>query len=260
MMLNELGIVDIFDLSGYEPYEADYARYANTEPHVIASAHKIRDVYEALSRARAYVWYLYNEKWGDFVDPSNSISLLFLKSQLLISALLLYGTTLDMSWQVIWANIQPTSLDFLLDRKYMDQYKNCDRDNILQQLNCIRSLGGVEANKADRIEAIFKAFDELPETKNLRQWYNYLKHHGAIHFEGLGINPQRLSVSIEGQSIDVLYRKSTTVEDLKKVLLDYDRSFVPYIHDLINEFIPAGYKMKKMNATDFISGLYNCVR
>lgn len=260
IMLRELGIEDISDLFGYEPHESEYARYAADKPYLIATAHKLQDVYETLSRARAFLWYLSNEEWGDFANKSDAVSLLFLKSQLLQSALYLYGSTLDMIWQMVWAHIQPASLDYILDLKYMEQYKNCDRDNILAQLKCDIARGGSGAQTAERIKDIFEAFDQLPITIEMRSIYNYVKHHGTLRFEGLGSNPQTLNVTVNSQSVNVLHRKITSIESLKATLLDYDRAYVQYIRQLVSLFIPEDYKQASMPATEFIAGILKCMR
>ena len=57
-----------------------------------------------------------SENFGDLSGP-NEISRLYTKTHFLTNALLEYAICLDISWQVVWAYIQPSSLEYLMKQK-----------------------------------------------------------------------------------------------------------------------------------------------
>ena len=170
MSLEEIYNIDaIDDLHGYQPQEIHYAKYGSENPNLIAAGCKVEDVYQTLSRARGLLHYGHSTSWGDIAPEGDPFCILFAQSQMLLSALLLYGITLDMSWQLAWAYVQPASLDFLLGRNYIDKYKDCTLENIILQLNCSISYGGQGVTIAEQLREKLLAFKDKPEAVNLRE-------------------------------------------------------------------------------------------
>lgn len=60
--------------------------------------------------------------------------------------------------------------------------------------------------------------------------YNYLKHRGTYHFDGLGLNRKEMMLKLvrNGQPVDlpVVYRKEMDIELTKSLLLQFDRDFL----------------------------------
>jgi len=118
--------------------DAQYVRYADSDPSIVAAGHKIEDVFYAFANARASFIDADSEDFGDISGPDD-ISRLYAKTHFLTYALMEYAICLDISWQVIWAFIQPASFDYLVHQKYKEMEKECTSENVHLQLNCAMS-------------------------------------------------------------------------------------------------------------------------
>ncbi len=224
----------------YCPMDIQYIKYADSNPSVIAAGHKIDDVFQAYANARASFLFANSENFGD-LSGTNEISRLYTKTHFLTNALLEYAICLDISWQVVWAYIQPSSLEYLMKQKYKDMEKECTRDSILAQLKCIISQNGYGIFEAQKLLDIITRFDNDKETIKLRSIYNMIKHRGIIHYEGLGENFKEFSLSVNGKTLPMLHRKSYTVEEIEKLMFDYHKKFKDYFDEIIAIIIPKGY-------------------
>lgn len=155
----------------YRPLDTDYLKYAETDPSVIAAAFKIEDVSYALSDARAAILFSHKKNYGDMSDGSE-LTNQYIKTFLLTNAVKSYAIALDMSWQVVWAYIQPASLKYLFNNEYKKMEKECDRDNLLAQLDCIISQGAPGFTEAERIKKVVRDFDNDEDVLKLRSLYN----------------------------------------------------------------------------------------
>lgn len=241
----------------YEPNEVRYLKYANDNPSLIAAGHKIVDVYYAFADAHATFMFAGTDDFGS-ISSDDEMSKLYAKSHFLRYAILEYGLCLDLSWQVIWAYIQPTSLDYLMRQEYKKMEKECDRDSVLQQLDC--SISIEKNSEAERIKKIFKDFDADVDIINLRSLYNVIKHQGTIHIEGLGKNEKQMMIVIGEEAPPVLHRKSYAVEELEEMLKKYNDKFITYMNKLISEIMPSEYLESRVeigNVIDTISAIQN---
>lgn len=247
------------DWHNYEPQEVQYAKYAQKDPSVIAAGHKIVDVYYAYANARASFIFSNSDDFGDIAGDSE-ISRLYAKTHFLLNAILEYAITLDLSWQVIWAYTQPSSLNYLMERKYTEMEKNCDRESLHSQLKCIIAQPGKESNKASDLLNIMDDFDNNQDVVNLRKLYNKIKHQGTIHFSGLGNNDKNMMFSINGNSPSMLYREEHTIDEIEELLFNYHFKFYEYFEEIINQIIPKEYLENKMDLIDFLNAglqMYN---
>ena len=233
----------------YEPSDAQYVRYADTNPSAIAAGHKIRDVYHAFANAKeSFV----SAGWNNYGDLSadDKLSKLYTKTHFLLNSISEYALCLDLSWQVIWAYIQPASFEYLLQMKHKDMEKECNRDNLKAQLDCAIAQNSM---KAIKLKTIMESFDNDDEVKQFRTLNNSIKHHGTIHFEGLGANFSSMMMSINGKKISTLSRKSYKVEEIEDLLYSYHTKFQAYFNDIINEIMPADYLNNKVSFEDYVN-------
>lgn len=230
----------IHDWHRYCPNEIQYVKYADSDPSVIAVGHKIDDVYYAYANARASFMFANSENFGD-ISGSNEISRLYAKTHFLTYALLEYAICLDISWQVVWAYIQPASLEYLMKQKYKEMEKECTRDSVWEQLKCVISQNGVGIAIAQKLFDTLNGFDSDEDTLKLRSIYNRIKHQGFIHYEGLGANFTEFSISINNKKPQMLHRKSYSIEEIEELLFRYHRKFKVYMDELISFMIPEEY-------------------
>lgn len=235
----------------YEPMDIQYIRYAKTDPSVIASGHKINDVCYAFANARQSFRSAYYENYGD-LSGGNEISQLYTKTHFLLNAISEYALCLDLSWQVVWAYIQPASFEYLLNFRHKEMEDECDRDNLFEQLNCAISQ---KAIKAERLKLILKDFDNDADVMKLRRINNSIKHHGTIHFDGLGENFSEMMCSINGKSAKILSRNSFTIEEIEALLFKYHSKFQSYFNSIINEIMPNDYFETKVSFADYFDVL-----
>lgn len=238
----------------YAPLDVQYLKYAENNPSVVAVGHKIEDVYQAFCNARASFMFANSENFGDIAGDSDE-SKLYTKCHFLLNVLLEYAICLDISWQAVWAYIQPSSLEYLMQQKYKEMEKECTRDSILAQLKCAISQHGFEFTKAQQLLDAVTTFDNDTNTLKLRSVYNKIKHQGTIHFEGLGANFTNFSVGVNGKVPPMLHRDSYKVEDIENMLFEYHEKFQIYMNKLIQIMIPDGYLENKMSFTDAINSM-----
>lgn len=243
---------DFHKWHNYAPLDIQYAKYAETNPSILAAGFKIQDVYYAYANARASFMYANSKNFGD-IAGENDISRLYAKTHFLTNAILEYAITLDLSWQVIWAYIQPASLEYLMKQNYLEMEKHCNRESLLAQLDCAISQHGYGLTQANTLKQIMKSFDDDDNVQKLRSIYNKIKHQGTVYFKGLGENYKTLMFSINGKTPPVLYRVEYTIEEIEDILFKYHFNFATYFEKIINVIIPNDYLSNKMGFIDFFN-------
>lgn len=238
----------------YAPLDIQYLKYAENNPSLVAVGHKIEDVYQAFCDARASLIFANSENFGD-IAGENDESRLYAKCHFLLNALLEYAICLDISWQAVWAYIQPSSLEYLMQQKYKEMEKECTRDSILAQLKCAISQHGFGFSKAQQLLDAVTIFDNNANTLRLRSIYNKIKHQGTIHFEGLGANFTNLSIGVNGKVPPMLHRDSYKVEEIESILFEYHENFQVYMNELIQIMVPEDYLECKMNFVDALNSM-----
>ena len=84
---------------------------------------------------------------------------------------------------------------------------------------------------------------------------NSLKHHGTIHFEGLGANFSSMLIPINGEEVSTLSRATYTIEEVEELLLSYHAKFQNYFNAIIDEVIPSDYLESYVPFTTYINTL-----
>lgn len=192
----------------------------------------------------------FSEDFGD-ISENDKLSRLYAKTHFLTNALIEYAICLDISWQVVWASIQPSSFDYLIHQKYKEMEKECTSENVHCQLNCAISQGGSESQLATRIKVHLSSFENDPTVQELRHLYNYIKHCGMLHFEGLGAIRDSMFASINGQSIPILSRKRCRVDELEELLYSYHFKFELFFNELVEIIMPDYYKKQEATLDEY---------
>jgi len=225
---------DFHDWHRYLPQEK---HYANFEPYIIYSLQKVDDVYYAFSNARYNAYMTENEDYGQMISNGSELSLKMVRSNFLMNALNFYNFAIDLSWQVLFYYASDNSLYFLSSPKSYDKYSNlCNYETLVNRLQYRKELGLLH---------ITKTFYNNSLVRELRELYNYLKHRGTLHFEGLGEQYDRpyMAVEIEGENIayNMFVKREITIEELKNKLIIFDILFYEYFNNILSCIVPKNY-------------------
>lgn len=243
-----------FNWHDFAPTDIQYVLFAESEPSIIAAGHKIDDVFYSFANARASFIDSFADNFGDISD-NDALSRLYAKTRFLTYALFEYAICLDLSWQVIWAFIQPTSFDYLIHQKYKEMEKECTSENVHIQLNCAISQRGFGFNQANKIKGLLSSFENDTDTLKVRKQYNSIKHCGMVHFEDLGANNDSMSISLNGKKAPILSRDTCRIEELEETLYNYHFKFESYFNSLIKTIMPSNYKEKTVPFVDYLNTL-----
>ena len=233
----------------YEPNDSQYVRYAAENSSIIAAAHKIVDVYYSFANARCSFMDAGAENYGD-ISSNDELSIRYTKSHFLRCAVLEYGLCLDICWQVIWAYIYPSSLEALMKNEYKKIEKKCTKRSVHYRLKNLIAQGQTDL---ENLKKLLSKFEKDKDIKKLRTLYNSLKHHGTIHFQGLGANFASMMMSVEGSKIPTLSRESYTFENIEDLLYKYHFKFKKYFNKIIQSIIPEDYFNNTVPFGEYIS-------
>lgn len=242
----------IFAWQHYDPNEAQYTRYAESLPSVIAAGYKISNVYYSICSARASAYYSIIDDYGDLAGEGDT-NHLYVQAHFLTSAILEYALCLDMAWQVVWAYIQPSSFEYLVEQKNVELEKDCTRDSIISQLDCVISMGGHGIQQASELRSILVKFDQEECVLKLRRLYNSIKHHSSIQIKGLGMIDDSFSVTILGMKIKKLSRPVYTLDEIEELLEQYHFKFVDFFNSIISKIMPDDYCNNSVPFIDFLN-------
>lgn len=214
----------------YYPYDVQHLKY---ETNIIFAAHKISDLYYACCSARAFLHYMNNRDFGDFAK--DDISKLYVITLLLQNSLIYYNIAVDFSWQVLWLYYNIDLIGHLpTNALYQESLRECNYEALLLRLTLSKNI-------KMRDEIVRKYFDKSSIYQKIREKYNYLKHRGTFHFQGLGMNYDSLFCSIHGKRIPLICRKELDVQCTRKLLLEFDKEFIQYCNLIIHLLMPKDF-------------------
>lgn len=206
----------------YEPLDDQYGIY---DSNIIVSMHKIGDVYDNFCRARALLIDV------DNVENGNNISNLYLKSALLLSALMHYETCIDLSYQVIWFRyIENDNIKLITNKKHLSKQ--------LRKCNYISLKKNLEEKGYQEIIEYIDSITSRHLWKKIHSLYNYYKHKGSLHIEGIGKNPQYSMIMIGEKRPHILYRKEFNVDEWTELLIRFNGEFINYFNEIIKKILP----------------------
>lgn len=232
----------------YEPMDAQYVRYIKSNPSVLAAGHKINDVYHTFCDARGSLMRANYNNYGDLCADDDA-SKLYIRTKFLKDALVEYAICLDLSWQVIWSFIQPSSFKYLVQKKYDEMEKVCTAESVHTQLNCAIAQ---KVTQAEKLKGILTKFENDPVVKEVREIYNSIKHRGMMYFKGFA--KENLFKFLFDQSIEMpLQREKYDPKSIQDLLLTYHEKFKVYFEDVISTIMPEDYKNNNVDVINYIS-------
>lgn len=225
---------DITDWLKLTPGEMQYLRYPT---NIVLAAIKITDIYNTVHIARANLHFLDNKDFGDYAKGEKAIR--FVKSMHIQNSLIFYNIAVNYSWQVLWLYYNDALNEFRPTAKlYESAIKDCNYEELLLGLTLKRDY-----KMRDHIVKPF--FQKATSYNKIRPMYNYLKHRGSFHFEGLGMNRTHMMFGFylnkEKINLPMVSRKEMDVEYTKQMLLQFDKDFVAYMSYLIELLIPKDF-------------------
>ncbi len=125
-------------------------------------------------------------------------------------------------------------------------------ENLPKRLDDVASCKGEKSVQVTKLKNCVYNFDCDEDVKRIRSLYNYLKHRGTIHVEGLGANFDKLAWDISGLPVPMLSRQSYTVQQLENYILPYHLKFIRYFNSIIEIIIPSEYLSNTIPLLDYL--------
>ncbi|QDZ88690.1 hypothetical protein [Priestia megaterium] len=229
----------------YSPHMPQYTKYARDNANVILAGHKIDDVYTQFCNARASLIFMEVDDYGQIIEKPNDINLKFIRSKFLFDALALYNYCIDLSWQVLYLYYGDAHVGITQDEEYyLQATKDCNMESLEVRLSIA---------KRDGVYNHVRGFMDRDLTHELRKSYNYIKHRGTYHIEGLGLNDDVLPIGLgEDLQIKMLNRQTLHLDEFKEKLIQFDISFVKYFEDIIYTLMPEEFIETSMGLEDML--------
>lgn len=240
----------------YQPLDAQIIRYAKNKSSILAAGQKIMDVYNAFANAKQSFRSAGYENYGDLCGD-NEISKLYTKYHFLICSIMEYNACRDLCLQVVWAYIQPSSLESLAQNQYRDTEKECTSETVHKELKRLIKEGRTELKTLKKILGKFETDKSITDVRDI---CNYIKHRGTIHFDGLGNNLDKMLLTVNGHVVRTLGRPTYTFNEVEEILWNFHKDFQKYFNQIIDMIIPKDYMDNKVTFEDYIKILLELIR
>ena len=142
-----------------------------------------------------------------------------------------YNTCKDLCLQVVWAYIQPSSLESLAQNLYRNTEKECNSETVHKELKRLIKEGRTDLKP---LKKLLGKFENDKYITDVRDMCNYIKHRGTIHFDGLGDNLDKMLLTVNGQVVRSLGRPSYTFNEVEDILWNYHKTFQEYFNQIID--------------------------
>lgn len=240
-------VKDVLNWHEYAPKEKHYHMYSHD---LLLACHKIEDVCQTLCLARICLEDLSAKNFGELIDEHNELSITLMKYIFLNSSISYYNYCIDLSWQVLWIYYNPLEIKYLAhDREYYEKStKECTLEGTKYRLALAQEK---------KIIPLIDDFFGRENTKYIRQKYNYTKHRGVYHIDGLGMNYKQSMISYSGINLPLIHREELDVNEMIDNLIKFDNSFVQYFETIISYIVPKDFKERKPFSMNDMA-LYGC--
>ena len=226
----------------YDPGEDLFNLYKG---NVLMAMHKIQDVYHTLSFARLSLDSLRAENLGDLIDEdANGVGKAVIKYMFMNNSISYYNYCIDLSWQVLWLyyyNQEMNKYSIHSREDYLKLTRNCTLEGLKYTLTLA---------KQNKLRDIVDEFFKRQTTSRIRIKYNYIKHRGVYHIDGMGQNYKTSMMSYNGRHLPLLYREELDLEEMKSFLIEFDKSFVKYFEVIIENVVPIDFREDKQIKLD----------
>lgn len=236
---------DIQHWHNYAPLDDKYYKYSS---NVIYTCCKIDDLYYQMCNARMSLRFCF-----DFDEYSmmgeDETSILYSKKYFIENALLYYNFCVDYLWQVLWLYYDNSEkVDAIATNEYYQlSMKQCDFESLI--------CGLTEINENKLVNVLKNFFS--PKNKiydKIRSKYNYVKHRASFYTPGLGMNDEETMIPIPmsitsgkdetyvvSYKLPMITREVVELNDMKNILIDFDKIFVDLCEYFFELLIPKDY-------------------
>lgn len=234
-------VEDVHRWFDYDPGEQLFHLY---KANVLMALHKIQDVYHTLCFARMSLDSLRARNFGDLIDnDGNGVGRATMQYMFMNNSISHYNYCIDLSWQVLWLYYNPEMNKYSVHSR--EDYVKSTKDCTLGELEYPLSLAKQE-KLYDRVVEFFNR----ETTSRIRTRYNYIKHRGVYHIDGMGENYKTSMMSYNGRCLPLLYREELNLEEMKSFLIEFDKSFVEYFDMIIAHVVPIDFRENKQIDVD----------
>ncbi|WP_195238708.1 hypothetical protein [Romboutsia sp. 1001285H_161024_C4] len=215
----------------YAPEEHHYCLYSH---NLLMACHKIEDVYRSMGLARICLENIRAEDFGELIDGNDELSKAVMRSTLINNSISYYNYCIDLSWQVLWLYYNPNIIEYSIHKR--EDYLNATKDCNLEGLKLRLALA-----KQNKLSTYAEDFFNKKTTQCIRKKYNYIKHRGIYHIDGLGANDKESLLNHNGFKLPLLYREELNLDNIMSELIEFDKSFVEYFEFIIESVVPKDY-------------------
>jgi len=217
----------------WHEYELNDVHYMHFSANILASIHKIGDVFHTFCNARAALLFAYQKKIERLMNNDTESEVTFIRSHLLLNSLVLYNICIDLSWQVLWLRFGTENLELIHNNKIYDHSLNeCNFETLQYRLTLAKEF---------KIRDYIKNMFESNLWGDIRRKYNYHKHRGSFYIEGLGENRDKLMFSLNGQQPKCIAREEFNLEEWTGKFIVFNGQFLTYFENIIGFVIPQNY-------------------
>ena len=234
--------------SKYLPSDMHYvlSRY---DMGIMACARKIHDCHWSIAMGSVELLKYKDNEYSSVFKESNMGNEL-VKASSLYSALAYYNYTLDYSWQIIYFYCyNKRGWHFVYGKEYNKISRKCERNRLETHINGCRLRDNKKLKALNELESMFY---NKNNTKDIRKYYNYLKHRGMIYTDLIGDSNDELHYTIQGITAKKLPIEKVDLDELYDKLVNFHNSIVEYISKIINIIIPDEF-IKDKNPGKFSS-------
>lgn len=227
----------------YGPEEHHYCLYSH---NLLMACHKIEDVYRTMGLARICLENIRAEDFGELIDGNDPLSKALMRSTFINNSISYYNYCIDLSWQVLWLYYNPSEIEYSIHKR--EDYLKATKDCTLEGLKLALTLA-----KQNKLSTYVESFFTRDTTKCIREKYNYIKHRGVYHIDGLGENYKQSVMNYNGFRLPLLYREELNLDNIMDELIEFDKSFVEYFEIIISSIVPKDYlECTGCNIEDYI--------
>lgn len=179
----------------------------------------------------------------------DKMAILSTKKYFIENALLYYNFAVDYLWQVLWFyyNNADDVNQIPSNELYQKLMKECNLNDLIRGL--------VELQERKIVEVLKDNFTDRNKLfKQIREYYNYLKHRAIFHTPSLGINEKESmyyiptliekneeKVELVSYKIPIISRIEIDIDELKELLIEFDKQFVGICEYFFEIIMPKDY-------------------
>lgn len=236
---------DISFWNEYMPLDGQYYTYKN---NITFAACKISDLYYQVCNARMSIHFCLDyEKYS--MMSEDKMAILSTKKYFIENALLYYNFAVDYLWQVLWFyyNNADDVNQIPSNELYQKLMKECNLNDLIRGL--------VELQERKIAEVLKDNFTDRNKLfKQIREYYNYLKHRAIFHTPSLGINEKESmyyiptliekneeKMELVSYKIPIISRIEIDIDELKELLIEFDKQFVGICEYFFEIIMPKDY-------------------